>query len=83
MAQAVIHIIRAYQVLLSPDHSWLKQLYPHGYCRFSPTCSNYSIEAFKEHGFWLGLFLSATRISRCHPWGASGKDPVPSRYLAN
>ena len=46
-------------------------------CRFNPTCSNYAINALKKHGLIIGLYYSVLRISRCHPWGDSGHDPVP------
>jgi putative membrane protein insertion efficiency factor len=46
-------------------------------CRFTPTCSNYAMEAFKKYGVFKGFWLSVKRISRCHPWGGSGYDPVP------
>lgn len=46
-------------------------------CRFTPTCSEYTIEAIKKHGPIKGLWLAVKRISRCHPWGGSGYDPVP------
>ncbi|MFY8127325.1 MAG: membrane protein insertion efficiency factor YidD [Chitinophagaceae bacterium] len=46
-------------------------------CRFTPTCSNYSIEAFKKYGLVKGFWLSLKRISNCHPLGKSGYDPVP------
>ena len=63
--------IKCYQVILSP-------LYPQS-CRFTPTCSNYFIEAIKKlgpiYGFWFGI----KRISKCHPWGEYGYDPVPDK----
>lgn len=46
-------------------------------CRFFPTCSRYSMEAFQKHGFIRGFKLSVKRISKCHPWGGSGVDEVP------
>lgn len=46
-------------------------------CRFTPTCSQYAIEALKKHGPIKGLYLAIRRILRCHPWGGSGYDPVP------
>lgn len=46
-------------------------------CRYTPTCSEYAIQAIKKHGAIKGLWLSLKRISRCHPWGGSGYDPVP------
>lgn len=46
-------------------------------CRFNPTCSNYCINSLKKHGLIIGLYFSVLRISKCHPWGGSGHDPVP------
>jgi len=46
-------------------------------CRFTPTCSQYAIEALRKHGPVRGLYLAARRLLRCHPWGGSGYDPVP------
>lgn len=64
-------LIRFYQVAISP--------YTPASCRFSPTCSHYSIEALKIHGLFKGSWLAVKRISRCHPWGGSGYDPVPEK----
>ena len=47
-------------------------------CRYEPTCSSYSLEAFKRFGFMIGLKLTVKRIIRCHPWGDHGYDPVPN-----
>jgi putative membrane protein insertion efficiency factor len=49
-------------------------------CRFSPSCSHYGIEALRRHGLLAGLWLTAARIARCHPWGGSGLDPVPETF---
>jgi len=46
-------------------------------CRFLPTCSEYAAEAIRIHGAWRGCWLALRRISRCHPWGGHGFDPVP------
>ncbi|MGB1481052.1 MAG: membrane protein insertion efficiency factor YidD [Flavobacteriales bacterium] len=67
----LIFFVRAYQVLLSP---WLGSN-----CRHDPTCSRYAIDALEEWGAWKGLGLALRRISRCHPWGTQGADPVPRR----
>ena len=61
--------IRLYQKLISP------LLGPH--CRFHPSCSNYCIEALKEHGMVRGLWLGVKRICKCHPLHPGGFDPVP------
>jgi len=64
-----IALIRLYQWIISPI------LGPK--CRFTPTCSQYALEAFKKHGVFKGLWLTVRRLSRCHPWGGHGYDPVP------
>ncbi|MBI1341891.1 MAG: membrane protein insertion efficiency factor YidD [Terrimonas sp.] len=64
-----IALIKVYQWVISP---WLGPS-----CRFTPTCSHYAAEALKKHGVLKGLWLSLKRISKCHPWGGSGYDPVP------
>lgn len=46
-------------------------------CRFTPTCSQYALEALRRHGAIKGSWLAIKRILRCHPWGGSGYDPVP------
>ena len=46
-------------------------------CRYTPTCSKYTIDAVKKHGILKGGMLSLKRLSVCHPWGGSGFDPVP------
>jgi putative membrane protein insertion efficiency factor len=61
--------VRAYRLILSP---WVG----HG-CRFQPSCSAYALEALDRHGALKGGWLTMRRISRCHPWGGSGFDPVP------
>jgi len=71
----LIFLIKIYQTLISP-------LTP-ATCRFQPTCSQYSIEALKEHGVFRGTKLMVIRIFSCHPWGKSGYDPVPKKKLKN
>ena len=61
--------IRFYQAAISP-------MFPPS-CRFTPTCSQYAIEAIRKHGPIKGLYLAIRRLLRGHPWGGSGYDPVP------
>jgi uncharacterized protein len=63
-------LIRAYQLFVAP-------ILPPS-CRYSPSCSHYAAEAIARHGPWRGLRLAAGRLSRCHPWGGWGYDPVPT-----
>ena len=64
-----IFLIKVYQFLISP--------FLGKNCRFDPHCSSYAIIAFESHGILKGVILTIKRISRCHPWGKSGYDPVP------
>jgi len=70
--------INIYQVLLSPDHSWLKGRFPHGYCRFYPSCSEYGKQSIIRFGLFRGLWLSAKRLLRCHPWADPKIDLIPN-----
>jgi hypothetical protein len=69
LAVPFILLIKIYQLLISP-------LFPSS-CRYSPTCSHYTLDALKKYGILKGSWLGIKRISRCHPWGGSGYDPVP------
>jgi uncharacterized protein len=71
LAWPFIALVRLYQVTLG--------LFMGGHCRFQPTCSEYSIEAFRAHGVVRGCWLTIRRILRCHPFGGHGYDPVPPR----
>lgn len=66
---AAIGLIRFYQYFISP-------FWP-GVCRYGPSCSEYGREAIERHGVLYGGWLTLRRLSRCHPWGGSGYDPVP------
>lgn len=67
------------QLLLIPIYFYQRCISPFTMpsCRFTPTCSQYAVEALKKHGPIKGLYLAIRRILRCHPWGGSGYDPVP------
>ncbi len=71
-----IVLIRLYQVVLSPDHSWLKVKYPYGYCRHFPTCSEYSKQAFEKFGIIKGGWLATKRIASCNPWAEPKVDLI-------
>ena len=64
-----IFIIKLYQIIISPliDSN----------CRYMPSCSEYTIYSFKSFGLLKGFYLSLKRISKCHPWGGQGYDPLP------
>lgn len=64
-----IALIKLYQYIISP---WLGPK-----CRYTPSCSHYSIEALQKYGLVKGGWLTVKRIARCHPWGGHGYDPVP------
>lgn len=68
-ANLFIVIIKIYQIFISP------MLPPR--CRYTPTCSQYGVEAIRKHGALRGGWLTAKRIASCHPWGGHGYDPVP------
>ena len=65
----LILFVRIYRRFISP-------LTPPS-CRFTPTCSQYAIEALQKYGPLKGSWLALRRLLRCHPWGGSGYDPVP------
>ncbi|OCX52856.1 membrane protein insertion efficiency factor YidD [Mucilaginibacter sp. PPCGB 2223] len=62
-------LIKVYQNLLSPLLG--------AQCRYTPTCSQYGVEAIKKYGAFKGGWLTLKRIGRCNPWGGHGHDPVP------
>lgn len=63
--------IKLYQWFISP--------YLPNSCRHIPTCSAYTVEAIQVHGIFKGLWLGVKRLSKCHPWGTHGFDPVPPK----
>ncbi|MGD9786516.1 MAG: membrane protein insertion efficiency factor YidD [Sulfuricellaceae bacterium] len=69
MSRLLITLIKAYQYIISPI------IGPS--CRFTPTCSQYTVEAIQKYGVFKGFWMGAKRISRCHPWNEGGYDPLP------
>ena len=76
MKHVCMALIRFYQKYLSPLKS-------KPCCRFYPTCSAYALEAFSKRGFFVGMYLTVTRIFRCNPFYPGGYDPVPLTGLKN
>jgi len=72
-SKILVGLVRFYQLAISP---WMGSS-----CRYSPTCSQYMIEAVNEWGPLKGFWLGIKRIGRCHPWGDEGYDPVPKNEL--
>ena len=68
LVRGAIRLVRFYQLYISPLKGPT--------CRFYPTCSTYSIQAFKKYGFLKGLWLTIRRISKCHPFHPGGYDPL-------
>lgn len=69
LSKILVGFVRVYQMALRPAMP--------SACRYAPSCSEYAIEALKKYGAFKGTWLAVKRISRCHPWGRSGYDPVP------
>lgn len=67
----LIGLVRIYQRYVSP--------FTPASCRYSPTCSQYTLEALQIHGPFKGSWLAIKRIVSCNPWGGSGYDPVPDK----
>ena len=70
--RGVICVIELYRTMISP-------LRPPT-CRFTPTCSQYAVEALREFGFLRGTWLSLMRLAKCGPWHRGGWDPIPERH---
>ena len=71
MSYLFIYLIKFYQKIISP--------FIPKRCRYTPTCSQYMIEAIREWGFFKGLLLGFKRLIRCQPWGGQGFDSVPEK----
>ena len=73
MKYLLLFLIRTYQLTLSALMGRR--------CRYLPTCSDYARHAIEKHGAWRSFLLGLARVSRCHPWGGDGFDPVPETYV--
>ncbi|MDD2568764.1 MAG: membrane protein insertion efficiency factor YidD [Clostridia bacterium] len=69
MKYILMGIVKLYQLFISPLLG--------ANCRFTPTCSQYAMEALQKYGAFKGSLLALKRISKCHPWHEGGYDPVP------
>lgn len=69
LGMAVILLVKVYKKTISP--------FLPAACRYTPTCSEYMMQAVSIHGVRKGVYLGIKRILRCHPWGGCGYDPVP------
>jgi putative membrane protein insertion efficiency factor len=78
MKSVAIGLIKLYHKTFSPDHGWFKQA-GRPVCRYTPTCSEYTVEAIEIHGIITGISMGLKRIVRCHPFHSGGYDPVPPK----
>ncbi|PIT88559.1 MAG: membrane protein insertion efficiency factor YidD [Candidatus Magasanikbacteria bacterium CG10_big_fil_rev_8_21_14_0_10_36_32] len=69
-----LFLIRLYQKTFSPDHGFTKTIFPHGYCKFHPSCSEYGYQAIHKYGILVGFLKTGWRILRCNPWSKGGID---------
>ena len=69
LTKLMVALVKLYQYIISP-------ILP-GACRYTPSCSEYGVQALRKHGPWRGGWLTLKRILSCHPWGGHGYDPVP------
>jgi putative membrane protein insertion efficiency factor len=70
----ILLAIKLYQHTISPDHGPFRFLFPHGYCKYFPTCSEYGYQIIKKKGLIKGLLQALWRIIRCNPWSKGGID---------
>ncbi len=72
----ILKLIRLYQKTLSPDHGPMKTIFGEAFCKFQPTCSEYTYQAIQKYGIIKGGLMGLWRIMRCNPWNIGGRDPV-------
>lgn len=76
MKKIILKLIKIYQKILSPDHSWVRHFRISGTCKFRPTCSEYTYSAIDKYGILKGAWLGLKRLARCHPFNSGGYDPI-------
>jgi len=76
ISKLFVRIIELYQKTLSPDHGFLRHRYPAGYCKYTPTCSEYCKQSILKYGVLKGGVKGAWRVLRCNPWSKGGVDRV-------
>ncbi len=76
LSRPLLIVIRGYQKTLSPDHGVVSALFPHGFCKYYPSCSEYAYEAISHKGVFYGSLLSFWRVLRCNPLSKGGIDKV-------
>lgn len=69
-----LFLIKIYQKTLSPDHGWVRVFFPHGFCKYNPSCSEYVRLAIEKHGVLMGLLKGIWRMLRCNPFSKGGED---------
>ena len=72
----VLRLIKIYQKTLSFDHGIFRPLFPYGFCKFHPTCSEYAYKAVEKHGVIKGGLMAFWRVLRCNPFNKGGYDPI-------
>lgn len=72
----ILWLIKIYQKTISPDHGLFKAMFPDGYCKYYPTCSEYGYQVIQKYGLIIGIPKMAWRILRCNPWSKGGVDAV-------
>lgn len=76
MKKIILFIVKIYQRTISPDFGITSYKHPQGYCRFYPSCSQYSYQAIEKYGVFKGMYKGLRRIIKCNPFNSGGFDPL-------